>query len=298
LEPQENNCFNASIDTPAGYAYFGTEYPGRIVKVALGSGNESPLRVGSVLLDETENVRVGVVDSTTGVGCFSVRNRLFKIRLGRADEPPAIVNRLELPGSPDTLVSAVVDPSTHTAYFGSEGAEVYKIALGEDDSPLRFVAGLQLQKGEGGLRGALIDFQNGFAWFTSNRGSVVKIALGEKDDPPTRLGALKLESRLRYLEHTFGMDQAGYAYYGTVSSGNSEGAVLKVTLGKKGDLPRLVSLLRLNPGEDYISQGVVDPIGRTLCLGIGTPDCSLLKLSLGEGDGAPRIIGAVKLYSR
>jgi hypothetical protein len=295
LEPEENNAFNGIMDTQGGVAYFCTDFPGHIVKVGLGAGNEPPHRVGSVLLDAHENVGVGAVDSTTGYGCFSVRNRLYKIKLGRADEPPSIVSSVELPGDGDTLVSAVLDPATHTAYFGGDWVKIYKVVLGEDDSPLRFAGEMKLPEEEGGLRGALIDPRGEFAWFVSSYGSVVKVSLGGKDSPPARIGALKLGPRFRYLEHTFGMDDAGYAYLGTMESGDSDGAVLKIALGKGDELPRLASFLKLEPGADSITGGVVDPATRTLCLGIGSVNCSIVKMALGEGDNPPKIIGTVKL---
>jgi len=53
LEGNEDNCFNALIDAQNGYAYYGTDYPAHLVKVALGASNTPPYRVGSVLIDET-----------------------------------------------------------------------------------------------------------------------------------------------------------------------------------------------------------------------------------------------------
>jgi len=178
------------------------------------------------------------------------------------------------------------------SHFGSDGVEIYKIDLGQSDSPPRLVGQLSLPPAEYGLRGAVIDPGLGCAWFTSHNGYVVKVSLGERDHPPARLGALKIEKPYNYLEHTFGMDSAGYAYYGTMS----EAAILKVAVSTKDELPRLVAVLQVNGGKGYIANGVVDPINRVLCLGVGSLDCSLLKLSLGEADAPPRLLGETKLY--
>jgi len=115
LEPEEDKPFNAVIG--AGYAYFATDLPGKVVKVGLGDGNDPPYRVGSVLLDPHYNARVGVVDSATGYGCFSVADRLYKLWLGKGDETPAVVAHVELPNAAMGLVSAVLDPTTHYAYL-------------------------------------------------------------------------------------------------------------------------------------------------------------------------------------
>ncbi len=304
LEPEEDNTFNAVMDPQGGCAYFGTDFPGHVVKIALGNSNEPPYRVGSVLLDASYNVRVGVVDGATGHGYFCVGNRLFKIRLGRADEPPTVVSQIELPNGTTSIASAVLDPATHYAWFGSDLTEIYKVALGVGDAPPKFVGELKLPEDEFGLRGALIEPNRGCAWFASQTGSLIKISLGAKDNPPRRLGALKLDSRFQYLEHTFGMDNAGYAYFGTVQGGKTGdpdccvGAVLKIALGTGDDLPRLVSFLPLPPDETYVAEGIVDPAHRILCLGIGAADCSLLKLSLGEGDAPPKILARTPLYSK
>ncbi len=297
LEPEEDKTFDGVIDPQDGHAYFGTDFPGHVVKIALGARNEPPYRVGSVLLNKQERVRVGVVSPATGYGCFSARNKLYKIKLGEADEAPSLVASIELQKDAFNLVSAVYDPTTQCAYFGSEGAKIYKVAVGEGDSPLRLVGELALLEGESGLRGALIDPQTGCAWFASNNGSLVKVSLGEKESPPQRLGSLKLGYRYRYLEHTFGMDNGGYAYFGTVSSQNSDGAVIKVALGKKEELPRYVSSLLFN-SDPYFATGIVDPTNRVLCLGIGSFHCSLVKLGLGEGDAPPKILGSTQLYTK
>lgn len=293
LEPEEDNTFRGVIDDQGGFAYFGTSFPGHVVKIALGAGNEPPYRVGSILLDPEYPVGVGVVDS--GYGVFSSGNKLYKIRLGKADEAPSIISSIALPNNERDCVSAVLDPINHCAFFGCEYRKIYKIALGEGTSPLRLVGELALPTDESGLRGAVIDAKSGYAYFASNSGSLVKISLGGKDNPPERIGALKLDQRFRYFEHTFGMDAAGYAYFGTVSGGNSDAAMVKIALGKNDELPRQVSTLILKPGEDSIVSGIVDPINRILCLGLGFGNSSLAKFSLGEGDAPPTLLSTKPL---
>ncbi len=165
LEPEEDNPFYCAMDERAGYAYFGTDYPGELVKVALGRGAEPPTRIGSVLLDERYNVRAGVVDSDTGYACFNVAQRLCKVRLGAGDDPPSLACTLELTNDAYSgeFVSAVLDPASHCAYFGTDHKHIYKVNLGAGDAAPRIVGILTLPDAEQGLRGALIDSRSGYA---------------------------------------------------------------------------------------------------------------------------------------
>ena len=305
LEGEEDKPFNSVIDARAGYAYFGTDFPGHLVKVALGNSNTPPYRVGSVLIDPAWNLGAGVLDVARGVACFQVGHQLVKFRLGKGDEPPVIVSRTDLPqeAGPVSLDSAVLDPATHYAYFGTDLTQIYKVSLGEGNAPPRFVGKVALPDDEYGLRGAFIDSQNGYAWFTSQNGRLVKISLGEKDAPPRLIGALKVDSPYQYLMYTFGRDDAGYAYLGTMGGGKTgdpqccTAGVLKIALGTGTDLPRVVSFMPFPDGMD-IAEGLVDPVNRTLYLGVTAAGagCKVLKLSLGDGDAPPTILAETKLY--
>ncbi len=305
LEGEEDKSFSSVMDSRGGYAYFGTDSPGHLVKVALGDSNTPPYRVGSVLIDPEWNLGAGVLDAAGGVACFQVGHQLVKFRLGQGDEPPAIISRTDLPEDAGNVSfdSAVLDPATHYAYFGTDLTQIYKVAMGEGNAPPRFVGKVTLPDDEFGLRGAFIDSQNGYAWFTSQNGYLVKISLGGKDDPPRVIGALKVQSPYQYLMKTFGRDNAGYAYLGTMGGGKTgdpqccAGGILKITLGTGTDLPRMVSFMPFPDGMD-VAEGLVDPGNRLLYLGVTVAGagCKVLKLSLGEGDAPPTILAETKLY--
>jgi hypothetical protein len=305
LEGEEDKTFHSVIDARNGYAYFGTDFPGHLVKVALGDSNTPPYRVGSVLIDKDWNVGLGMFDAAQGVACFQVGPRFIKFRPGKGDEPPVMVSQTEFPKDAGVVGfnSVVFDPATRYAYFGCDKAEIYKVAIGDGDAPPRFVGVLKLPLDEFGLRGALIDTTNGFAWFTSQNGRLVKIALGAGDSLPTRIGVLNFGSKYQYTGPTFGPDNLGYAYLGSGSGGMAgdleccAGGLLKIALGTGDELPRIVSVMPLADGIN-IDEGFVDPESRTLLLGV-TEDgagCKLLKLRLGEGDAPPSFIGETKLY--
>lgn len=301
LEGNEDNTFNALIDAQNGYAYYGTDFPGHVVKVALGASNTPPYRVGSVLIDENWNVGCRVLDVANGYGYFSVSKRLYKIRLGKGDEPPSIVCHIELPTEAGR---GGLDPATHCAYFTADRA-ILKVALGEGDAPPKFIGKVTFPDDDWSILDAIVDAQSGYAWFTSQNARFIKIALGDKDGLPRRIGELRVGAAYQYLQHTFGRDNAGYAYLGTMGGGKTGdpecclGGVLKVALGKGDALPRAVSFMPL-PDAWNIEEGVVDPEKRIMYLGVSVPaaGCKVLKLSLGEGDLPPKILSETKLYPK
>ena len=115
---------------------------------------------------------------------------------------------------------------------------------------------------------------------------------------------LKVDSPYQYLMYTFGRDNAGYAYLGTMGGGKTgnpqccTAGVLKIALGTGTDLPRVVSFMPFPDGMD-IAEGLVDPVNRTLYLGVTVAGagCKVLKLSLGEGDAPPTILCRNKTLS-
>jgi hypothetical protein len=144
LEGDEDKPFSSTIDVKNGYAYFGTDYPGHLVKVALGSGNGPPYRVSSLAIDKEWNVGRGVMDG--GFGCFQVGHRLLKIRLGEGEAAPVVVSQTEFPAQDGvaSFASAVFDPKTRCAFFGCDIARIYKVALGEGDEPPKIIGSITL----------------------------------------------------------------------------------------------------------------------------------------------------------
>jgi hypothetical protein len=301
LQGNEDNPFNALIDSQNGYAYYGTDFPGHVVKVALGVSNAPPYRVGSVPIDENWNVGTGMLDVANGYGYFLVSKRLYKIRLGKGDEPPSIVGYIEMPMEAGR---GGLDPSTHSAYFTADRA-ILKVALGEGDAPPKFIGKAAFPDDDWGIRDAIVDAQSGYAWFTSQNARFIKISLGDKIGLPQRIGELKVASAYQYLQHTFGRENAGYAYLGTMGGGKTgdpqccTGGVLKIALGKGDELPREASFMPLPDAWD-ITGGAVDSEQRVLYLGVTVPavGCKVLKLSLGEGDAPPKILASTPLYPK
>ena len=121
----ENAPRAAVIDLVNRYAYFGctSTAPGRIVKIALGTGNNLVTRVGALSLNAGEDsLFSAVLDSASGHAYFGVDSapgRVVTVELTEGNSPPVRVGALTLGGGEDRLMSAVMDPVTGIAYFGT-----------------------------------------------------------------------------------------------------------------------------------------------------------------------------------
>jgi len=258
LNSQENYLTSAVIDTGAGYAYFGTgswPSPGRVVKVALGAGANSPSCVGAVTLNSVEDrLYSAVIDPSAGYayfGTWTSPGRVVKVALGVGASPPSRVGALTLNAGENLLTSAVIDPSAGYAYFGTytSPGRVVKIDL----SPFSRVGAVTLNAGEDYLlNSAVIDSTAGYAYFgtdtysavidptagyayfgtfTDPAGQVVKVALGAGASPPSRVSAVTLNAEEDSLLSVVIDPSAGYAYFGT---GSYPGRVVRVGLCQKG----------------------------------------------------------------
>ncbi len=204
LNSGENNVGAAVIDPNNGYAYLGTYDfpPGRVVKVALGSGDNPPTRVGVAVLLATEYaLNCGGIDVANGYAYFgTVTNPgiVVKVALGAGSNPPSRVGAVTLNSGENWLRSAVVDAAGGYGYFGTDTnpGRVVKVALGAGTNPPSRVGAVTLNSGEGPLTGAALYSGGGYADFVTSTtpGRIVKIALGSGSNPPTRLGALTLSA--------------------------------------------------------------------------------------------------------
>ncbi|MCK6496786.1 hypothetical protein L6Q85_11065 [bacterium] len=132
------------IDAVNGYAYFGTgSSPGVVVKVALGTGSNPPIRVGGITLDAGENVlSSAVIDPSAGFAYFGTDTSpgvVVKVALGSGNNPMVRVGAVTLYAGEDSLRSAVIDPGAGYAYFGTNTtpSRVVKVALGIGNTPPR-----------------------------------------------------------------------------------------------------------------------------------------------------------------
>ena len=172
LDADETSFRRGIIDTAKGYAYFvgpvaETAAPS-VVKIALGAGSNPPTRIGAVQLDPVSHgMGSAVIDAAHGYGYFgtyygpnSVPAIVYKVALGEGDAVPTLVGHVTLSAGtgaengPDAaereLCSAVVDPASGYAYFGTDHtypAKIFQIRLGDGDAAPVETGVLQLSGG-------------------------------------------------------------------------------------------------------------------------------------------------------
>lgn len=294
------------IDAEAGYAYFGTyTAPGRVIKVALGSGDNAPTRIGEVTLTPDENkLRCAVIDPENGYAYFGTEDTfkgsaIVKVALGEGDDPPRRIGSARLTYDQGTPLSGVIDQARGYAYFSGGRASldpgtVMKIALGSGDVPPRLVGTIEFEESELTPLAGVIDPDAGYAYFhTGNK--VVKVALGSGDDVPIRVGAAILDVSDGVAGSGMIDPEAGYAYYG---SATAIARVVKVALGEGDAPPVRLGALILNADGAYADSGFIDVAAGRLYLGIGSiaPNgARIVEVSVGEGDSLPTRVGAGSL---
>jgi len=293
----------AVIDAANGYAYFGScSNPGAVVKVALGTGNSTPIRVGSVLLNSMSLIS-GVIDAANGYAYFATDDSpviVVKVALGTGNAAPTVVGSVVLNSGENQPWAAMIDAANGYAYFATYSSPGYvvKVALGAGNAAPTRVGAVMLNPGEI-PRCAVIDPVNGYAYIGSQGtpGSVVKVALGANDALPTRVGAVTLNSGENDLVCAVIDAANGYAYFGTGSGNNdnSAGFVVKVALGAGTSAPIRVGSVRLNqsPSEPALC-AVIDTVNSYAYFGSISTGV-VAQVALGTGNAAPSIVSTTTL---
>lgn len=306
LNTFENNLESAVVDPVAGFAYFGNggTTPGLVVKVALGSGDNPPSRIGRISLAPKEyNLNIGLIDIKNGFAYFGSHGYIIngsegyglaKVALGTSNLPPTRLGSLFLAAGEDSVSCGVIDAVNGYAYFGTDTypGKVVKVALGNGCTYPTRVGTLTLSSGEGYLQSAVIDVNSGFAYFGTNTGpgKVVKVALENGNSPPTRVGVAEFTSSESGVDKAAVIDTAaGYAYFSTRTL---PAKVIKVGLGSGRIPPTRVGALTLNSGEGYLQSAVIDSGNGYAYFGTAA---SVVKMALGSGINPPTRIGSVTL---
>lgn len=294
----------AVVDTPNGYAYFGTgTSPGRIVKVSLGTGANPPVRIAASTLNTGEDSPyVAVIDTTNNYAYFATLTYsgiIVKIALGVGSNPPSRVGAVALDPGEDQPASAFIDVANGYAGFGTstQSANVVKVALGSGSNPPTRLAGVSLAPIPYGITNGVIDTVNGYAYFFNrDYGFVIKVALGTGDSPPVKLGVVGLP--LNALRSSCAVIDTlhGYAYFaGGQALEEGQGIVCKVALGAGNSLPSVVGTLTLDPADRDVASAVIDPVNGYAYWGTLTDPGRVVKVALGAGDGLPTRAGALVL---
>lgn len=220
----------AVIDPQHGYAYFACPLSPnstpKIVKVALGSGTNPPVRVGAAVLD-TNMVGIGAaeIDTIKGYAYFGVYGStdlsqpatIYKVALGAGGAPPSLVSAVNLHPGEILLCSAVIDPQAGLSgyvYFGCDltyPGRIYQFGLGE---------------------GSATPVETGVLVLSGGTDTPPGNGTNDFDSPPTKYGEVFLQSAVFDTVR-------GYAYFGTDSE---PGLVVKVAVDRDPNPFRITSI--------------------------------------------------------
>jgi hypothetical protein len=266
----EANFNSGAVDSAAGYAYVVCtgSTASHVLKFALGSGDNPPVYVGSILLLPGEYGGGTVIDT-------------------RDPDPANHYLYISTSGSP---------------------AEVVKVAPGAGNALPSRVSAVTMQPGENFLRRGAADLGNGYAYFATLSVSgtvyptVVKIGLTAGSAPPTRIGAVQLDGATPYSIGSAVLDVGnGYGYFGTYDVPLVPAKVFKVSLGAGAAAPTLVGSVTLSagpPAERELSTAVIDPASGYAFFGTDhTYAAKIFKIRLGAGNALPTEAGLVQLQS-
>ena len=252
LNSDERALRSAVIDLANRYAYFGTAVvpPGKVVKVALGAGNNPPTRVGAVTLNANEwDFECAVINATGthalfGTGLYLAETgaggKVVKVSLGAGNNPPTRAGTLALPVGEDILHSIVSDPTTGYTWIGVSDVSrttgsVVKVSFETGNTLPRRVGAAPLVNDEvPGANAAVLDVPAGYAVFggAGSPGSrVMKIALGAGENPPARVGGIALAPEEISLHCAAGDAGNGLAWFGTSTQ---PGNVVLASYSQKG----------------------------------------------------------------
>lgn len=208
-------------------------------------------------------------------------------RVGSADN---------FPSDEDYIQSAVVDPQTGYAWFGTGSipGQVIKVAFGNGNTPPRRVGSVTLGEGEDSLFTGVIDATAGYAYFGTftTPAKVIKIALGEGDEPPSRVGSLALDPSESPLFCSVIDPAQGYAWFGTRTA---PGHVIKIALGGGNSLPTRAGAASLEFAEANLRSAVIDPEAGYAYFGTFTDPGRVVKVALGAGTDPPARIDGIVL---
>jgi len=270
-----------------------------IVKIAIGSGDGTPKRIGSLALPlDTRILFCGVLDEpgeSIYFGTSASPGKVVKVSIADPELLPTLTGILTLDPGEDELWTAVIDPARGFACFGTgtNPGRVVKVSLGAADAPPTRLGSLILNAGEENLASVVhvigqncALFGTDRTGFGSNPGRIVKVNLGEGDDLPTRVGALELNTNEKMLRSAVLAASSDYALFG--SAGNPS-SVVKVAVGAAGEAPTRVSALKFASESPYaMSCGTLEPSsGYAL---FNDNDGKVVKVDFGDGSTTPILV--------
>ena len=278
--------------------------PATVVQVNMGSITTPPTRIGAVQLNAGEGPLTAVVfDSVNNVALFGTDNNsspatVVKVAFGTGGAGPTRVGAVTLNAGETRLYSAVIDPSSGQALFGtftSPGIVVKINVNAAAAAPTRSNAASMLT-GEDSLVSAVFDPGSGTALFGTYTapGNVVKVSMNGIGVAPSRMSKLMLNSGENILTSATQNLNTGEVLFGTDTN---PGIVIKVGYGIPSSPPNRVGAVTLNSGENGLYCASSDETHGVAMFGTKVAPTSAVKVNFNAAGIAPTREGAAAMPS-
>lgn len=272
---------SAALDEENGYLYIGTgTTPGSIVKVAVGEGDATPIRLGALPLQAGENpIDALAIDPVNGFGYAAASgtpDTLVKFALGEGDALPTRVGATPFAADDSNLVSAVLDPARGKVWFGNGTSpnRIVQFSLG---------AGSALPTRDGALElPSPLEYFYDMAYDPLNQILFVPADTGAGDPSLTRVN---VSGNLPQYAGTLFVDPAiDSGYKVTIDRANRVGfattgddKVVKFSLGERFAGTGLLQVLEI-PTATALAGIIVDPVSQHVIVGETNADPGLFHI--------------------
>jgi len=276
--------------------------PATVVQVDMGSITTPPTRIGAVQLNAGEGpLTVGVFDSVNNVALFGTDNMstpatVVKVAFGTGGAGPTRVGAVTLNAGETRLYSAVIDPSSGQALFGTftSPGVVVKINVNAAGAAPTRVNATSLLTGEDSLVSAVFDSGSGTALFGTytSPGKVVKVTMNGVGVAPSRSNALMLNAGENILTCATQNLNTGEVLFGTDTN---PGQVIKVGYGLPSSPPSRIGAVTLNSGENGLYCASADETHGVAMFGTKAGSASAVKINFNAAGVTPTREGAAQL---
>ncbi|CAN5313875.1 hypothetical protein BH09SUM1_BH09SUM1_21070 [soil metagenome] len=279
------------VDSSTHYAYISTS-SGLLHKVKLGSESGADELISSTNIANPGETGFGRIclDQVSGRAFWatSTPKQVIQLNLGEGDDPPART------GSVATLSPNILMADSHHGYiYAASGSQIEKFAEDIAGGNPESVGTLKIDSSI-----PLIDSEGDYIYALTANG-LSKLATGVDAELPFKVGTGRFE--LMGAVYFGDIDTVhGYAYLGYISDMlKPPPGIYKIAMGIGDAPPRHVSTLDLPSASQWVLSVLLDPdhgYGYFNLNGLnGTPDRTLLKARLGDGDEAPRVVSELKI---
>ena len=148
------------------------------------------------------------------------------------------------------------------------------------------------------FRSGVIDPVSGYAYYGGCNRTITKVALGDGYRLPRVVATVQLESGEDEIISGLIDPAGGYSYFGTrrYPGVSGSGSIVKVELGEGDAPPVRIGALAMNPGDNAVEPGIIDPDAGFAIFGINRSGAEkLVKISTPRDHSLPVILAELQL---